>query len=492
MKTIDLKNQPVLGFWRVLEICINGIRYRLFRSVVTMAVIAIAIAFMMNVLCEAVSTRAIALTAGQKTAEHRLTMRWASRLSAAGAPETILRQAAAEAPNSSLGQELRNLGGLSGPEMAAYAAAAQHAAAYLEFFDSIGYGQRRVLAGSASGTAIFDRLQNPQQQAQFEKSLRQMKSVRLPASPEEFRQFLRTWPETRKTTLGIQSGWTAAVARLSTVLQGKPLDQVFINSEKSCGQIIRTAGFCSFDQQTEAAIADQARQLQDMERLENTIERPEIRALISAYLNILPGDITMPTIWKLLLNRRAADWYLDAVKGATKIDLGGITPDRIAKLARLKAETAALDDALQQTGETEGGFMGIGTRMSWLVLVSLLVCAAGISNAMLMTVTERFREIATLKCLGALDGFIMVLFLIEACVLGLVGGMIGGLLGSLIGFSRMLGAFGALLIAAFPVTQWLIAMGMAVISGIVLAALASVYPASIAARLAPMEAMRIE
>ena len=229
-----------------------------------------------------------------------------------------------------------------------------------------------------------------------------------------------------------------------------------------------------------------------MARLENAIERPEVRALVAAHLNILPGDITAPTIWKLLLNRRSADWYLETVKRVMKINLDDITPDRIARLAQLKAETAALDSALQQTVETSGGFMGIGTRMSWLVLVSLLVCATGISNAMLMTVTERFREIATLKCLGALDGFIMVLFLIEGCVLGLVGGMIGGLIGSLIGFSRMLGAFGALLIAAFPTAQWLMAMGVAMIAGIVLAALASVYPASIAARLAPMEAMRIE
>ena len=136
-----------------------------------------------------------------------------------------------------MGKELRNLGGLSKTEMEVYASAAQSAASYLEFFDSIGYGRRRVLVGNASGTAIFDRLQSSQQQTQFEKSLRQMKSMRLPASPEAFRQFLRTWPETRKTTLRIQSGWMAAIARLTIALHGGPLDQAFINSEKGCGQV---------------------------------------------------------------------------------------------------------------------------------------------------------------------------------------------------------------------------------------------------------------
>ncbi len=60
-------------------------------------------------------------------------------------------------------------------------------------------------------------------------------------------------------------------------------------------------------------------------------------------------------------------------------------------------------------------------RTVWLVSLSLLVCLVGITNAMLMSVMERFREIGTMKCLGALDSFIMKLFLIESLVLGAAG-----------------------------------------------------------------------
>src|SRR5262249_18468586 len=49
----------------------------------------------------------------------------------------------------------------------------------------------------------------------------------------------------------------------------------------------------------------------------------------------------------------------------------------------------------------------------WLITLALLVAFVGILNAMLMSVTERFREIGTMKCLGALDSFIVKLFLIE-------------------------------------------------------------------------------
>ena len=55
----------------------------------------------------------------------------------------------------------------------------------------------------------------------------------------------------------------------------------------------------------------------------------------------------------------------------------------------------------------------ITTKQLWLVSMSLIVCVVGIANAMLMSVTERFREIGTMKCLGALDGFVVRLFLLE-------------------------------------------------------------------------------
>lgn len=60
-------------------------------------------------------------------------------------------------------------------------------------------------------------------------------------------------------------------------------------------------------------------------------------------------------------------------------------------------------------------------RENWLMVMSLLVCAVGITNSMLMSVTERFREIGTMKCLGALDVFIVRLFLIETAALGFLG-----------------------------------------------------------------------
>ena len=117
--------------------------------------------------------------------------------------------------------------------------------------------------------------------------------------------------------------------------------------------------------------------------------------------------------------------------------------------------------------------MGMGSRMTWLALVSMLVCAVGIANAMLMSVTERFREIATLKCLGALDGFIMNVFLIEAAILGFVGGVGGTVIGLGLGVLRTSILFKSLLFTAFPGGDLLAAALLSIGIGVLLAAVAA-------------------
>jgi putative ABC transport system permease protein len=131
-------------------------------------------------------------------------------------------------------------------------------------------------------------------------------------------------------------------------------------------------------------------------------------------------------------------------------------------------------------------------KQKWIVMLSLLVCVVGIVNAQLMSVTERFREIGTMKCLGALDRFILRLFLLEAGMQGLVGAGAGALLGASFSLGSSLLQYGTLAIVSIQVKDLLVSIGIAIGVGCFLSLVGVLYPALVAARMQPVEAMRVE
>ena len=131
-------------------------------------------------------------------------------------------------------------------------------------------------------------------------------------------------------------------------------------------------------------------------------------------------------------------------------------------------------------------------KQRWIVFLSLLVCVVGIINAQLMSVTERFREIGTLKCLGALDRFIVRIFVIEATMQGLAGGVVGALLGTLVALTASIFRFGPTAVAVMPWSDLGATIFYAVCTGTGLSLLGVLYPAIIASRMLPVEAMRVE
>ncbi len=122
-----------------------------------------------------------------------------------------------------------------------------------------------------------------------------------------------------------------------------------------------------------------------------------------------------------------------------------------------------------------------------IVGISLLVGGIGIMNIMLVSVTERTREIGIAKALGAPRRFILLQFLIEAMVLAVIGGLIGMVFGFALAYAI------AGLIPNFPppsVPWWAVA-GSALFS-MLIGMIFGILPASKAANLAPIDALRYE
>ena len=123
--------------------------------------------------------------------------------------------------------------------------------------------------------------------------------------------------------------------------------------------------------------------------------------------------------------------------------------------------------------------------------ISLVVGGIGIMNIMLVSVTERTREIGLRKALGATDGNILTQFLLEAIMLTGVGGAIGIMLGGAFSFAASVVLTRVFELAwVFTLPFSAVAIGVAVATGVGL--VFGIYPARQASRKSPMEALRYE
>ena len=153
-------------------------------------------------------------------------------------------------------------------------------------------------------------------------------------------------------------------------------------------------------------------------------------------------------------------------------------PELKAELERQGVLASLADDAVVQT--------------RWMAALALMISFVGILNAMLLSVTERFHEIGTMKCLGALDSFIVRLFLLESVFIGSVGTTAGILIGLILAAVEAWAAYGGAIWSTMPVLKMLQIVGLCYLIGVVLTVGGALYPAWRAARMQPVVALRSE
>lgn len=144
--------------------------------------------------------------------------------------------------------------------------------------------------------------------------------------------------------------------------------------------------------------------------------------------------------------------------------------------------TQSIGDMIEQINSVLGIFT---TFISAVAAISLLVGGIGVMNIMLVSVTERTREIGIRKAIGAKTTNILVQFLTESALISLVGGIIGMILG--IGGANLVGGF----MDIVPEVSEIVVIGTILFSSAI-GIFFGIYPARKAANLKPIDALRYE
>lgn len=501
MKEINIAEQPWLSLQRTFKITIDGIKYRLFRATVTVAVIVVAVAFLMNILAESLIKRAVAANTRERSDNAQLNSNWSTKLTATGSPESIVAELAKNDASADICQEIKAFAKLSDQELAEAQAKARDVQFVLDFFNELDYAKRRDLIKTAAGLEILDFLDNQNNYDAFKLGLDRYKMIRFEMSTEKFKEIIAERKELSTLIDKVIAERRIANKKISQYLaktygnyvnEADRLAAAMTKADAEFGDVIREVGFF-FDQKKVAPmVAEQAKNQQFNLRMKFSLTQTNrTRQILAQEANKIPADINEAIMWDYLEDKEFAAKYIQIMKEA-ELDVSELTPELLVKLAKGRKETAALARARRLTMDAGRGFMGLGERLAYLLFVSFLVCGIGITNAMMMSVTERFTEIATLKCLGALDGFIMIMFVLESCIMGIVGGTAGAIIGAIIGTGRMISSFGVNFLSAIPVLDIIGGVVISIVLGTLLAAIAAVVPSFKAARLAPMEAMRVE
>lgn len=210
---------------------------------------------------------------------------------------------------------------------------------------------------------------------------------------------------------------------------------------------------------------------------------------------ITEGDAMMGEILFLMGDEKLPDFDF---KGFTEKSLNSVMASTIlsssaealsidnAKFVKLSRTLTDEEKAKQEADKTKEKF-----RNTWIAIISLLVTVIGIANAMLMSVTERFREIGTMKCLGALSSFVTQMFVMEASIMGVVGGLVGAIFGALFAIVIYTITYGSgLVFGSLPIADVLLFGLYSLLAGVILSIVAALYPAKVAAAMVPATALR--
>lgn len=488
MKPIEARNQVRLGLGRCARLAVSGMAYRMFRSLMTLAILTLAVAFLMHIVAYGLMAHETEYAAQTQLRELRALGERMTRLATADGPAAI-QQRLAEEPAPRL-EQYRQWSGLDDRAFAQHRATARDQQRVLRWLANLEPMHRVVLVGDHDGLAWLDHLRDPEAWQRFVDRLDTQGLSPPLGNLESLAELVRQRRPALLEIVGtIRHGHETAATALREAYPDRSVQSLIADPPDDLHAQIAAAGF-DLDEGELPALRHFAKQAIRSERLIELLEEPEVQRRVAHQMGVMPEEVEFDRTVRLLARTHDADWLAEAIAPFEPAWSGDDLVELAVSHQRERRLSAVVGDESVRARE---GLLDLPSRTVWLIGLSFLVCVVGVSNAMLMSVTERFTEIATMKCLGAMDGFVMMMFVIEAAIYGIIGGLVGVTLGTALAVLRGLVEYGVLFAAATGVAHDVtLAMTLATAAGIALAVLAAIGPSWVAAYLPPMEAMRVE
>lgn len=491
MKPIEARDQVRLGPGRCLQLALSGMAFRMFRSGITTAILALAVAFLVHMIVYGLISNQVQSRAYAQLQSERQLGQILTRLTTPDSPRIIL-ESMGQTDSDRLSQYRAWAKNVEPTVFDQAVEAARQAIEFEHYLESLPTASQAALVG---GRPIGRYLRDMNLEAGYQATVAKADAMALPPPPgggwERNEQLVKIhWPVAERVALEIYNGHVQTIRELSKLFPNQAMVDVAIASSPGFREQVQAMGFdVDFDQ-----LQAFARRQQSLAVFSQTLEYKAVRQDVIAALDIELSDFSTERVLQNMDSTSQVQWLMNVLDERNIAERVMLDADTLLDLSKRKQRERRLEAAARGYDPVTSGMpFGLPTRTMWLIGLSFLVCAVGVANAMLMSVTERFTEIATMKCLGAMDFFVMLMFVFEATLQGVIGGVMGLLLGVALAVARGYADYGGLVggstdVAVEIVMASLLSLG----AGIVLATVAAIGPSWVAARLAPMEAMRID
>ena len=490
MKPIKVQDQVRLGPGRCLMLALSGMYYRLMRSAITVLILSLAVAFLSYVLSYGILSHDAEYAAYTELKSTHLAGEWVSRLSVPDQKSVIFSNILAMAPDRL--HEYSAWGSLTEKELFRAESAAIRLNRFYDWFSAIPLSSRVILIADKDPAAVAEELTVPDKMETFSRAVASLRLKPPLGSMDAAKKVIADDVALFADIVGrIQEGQGKAILSVQQKADTVAIISFFLAQSEDFRASVAAAGFV-LPRETFSAVAKIAAIDADVQKLASVATNPDIQAPVARHLGIFrTSEATMPRIVGWCTTRARAEWLADLID--KKVPGIGLTPEKLENIGKSTKRATLIERiAPAQITQKRQRLLSLPPKALWLILLSFVVCVVGISNTMLMSVTDRFSEIATMKCIGAMDGFIMLLFVFEAFFQAIVGSAIGVVLGFLLSFFRGLASYSVVSLESLHLYETFMVSALSFATGILIAAIAATWPSWAAARLAPMEAMRVE